>query len=61
MATKKSYLVPVDFSKPADIALDHAIKLARENKAGLILLHIIADQSMAMAAPEGYPGALRGL
>ena len=43
MATKKSYLVPVDFSKPADIALDHAIQLARENKAGLILLHIIAD------------------
>ena len=57
MATKKSYLVPVDFSKPADIALDHAIKLARENKAGLILLHIIADQSMVMAAPEGVtPG-----
>ncbi len=58
MATKNSYLVPVDFSKPADIALDHAIKLARENKAGLLLLHIIADQSMVMAAPEGVPPAV---
>ncbi len=58
MATKKTYLVAVDFSKPADFALDHAIKLARENKAALILLHIIADQSMVMAAPEGATPAL---
>jgi nucleotide-binding universal stress UspA family protein len=58
MATKKSYLVPVDFSKPADIALDHAIQLARENKAGLILLHIIADRATEMAAPEGVSPAL---
>ena len=58
MAGKKTYLVPVDFSKSSEIALDHAIQLARANKAGLILLHIMDQSSMVMAAPEGVTPAL---
>ena len=58
MASKKTYLVPVDFSKSAEIALDHAIRLARQNKAPLILLHVIDNQSVIMAAPEGVTPAL---
>jgi len=58
MATKKSYLVAVDFSKTAEIALDHAIKLARQSKAALLALHIIDNQSVIMAAPEGVTPAL---
>ena len=58
MASKKTYLVPVDFSKSAELALDHAIRLARQNKAPLILLHVIDNQSVIMAAPEGVTPAL---
>ena len=37
----KTYLVPVDFSKGSDRALDRAMKLAREDRAKLIVLHAI--------------------
>jgi nucleotide-binding universal stress UspA family protein len=46
--TSKTYLVPVDFSKGAEAALDAAVKLAKENRAKLILLHVI---STAFAFP----------
>lgn len=42
MAASGSYLVPVDFSKGSEIALRHAMKLARENKSRLILVHVIS-------------------
>ena len=38
----KTYLVPVDFSKGSELALDQAIKMARESKGKLLLLHIIS-------------------
>jgi nucleotide-binding universal stress UspA family protein len=38
----KSYLVPVDFSKGSDIALDYALKLAKEDGARVVLLHVIS-------------------
>jgi nucleotide-binding universal stress UspA family protein len=37
----KTYVVPIDFSPGSEIALHHAIKIARENQGKLILLHII--------------------
>ena len=42
MVASKIYLVPVDFSKGSEIALKHAITLARENKAKLFVLHVIS-------------------
>ena len=51
MAARKSYLVAVDFSKTAEFALDHALKLSRENKAALILLHIIDNRSVVFGVP----------
>ena len=38
----KTYLVPVDFSKGSEAALDQAIKLAKENRGKLLLLHVIS-------------------
>jgi nucleotide-binding universal stress UspA family protein len=46
----KIYLVPVDFSTGSEIALRHAIKIARENQGTLTLLHIINWK--AVSAPE---------
>jgi nucleotide-binding universal stress UspA family protein len=36
-----TYLVPLDFSKGCEVALDYALAMARENKARLILLHVV--------------------
>jgi nucleotide-binding universal stress UspA family protein len=41
MAPSKTYLVPVDFSQGSEIALKHAMKLAREKKGKLLLVHIV--------------------
>ena len=41
MPSPRKYLVPVDFSKGSEAALIHAIGLAREDKARLILMHVI--------------------
>lgn len=41
MPKSKSYLVPLDFSRGSEVALNHAFALARENRAKLILLHVI--------------------
>lgn len=41
MAASKTYLVPIDFSRSSAKALDHALKLAREQKAKLIALHVV--------------------
>lgn len=38
----KTYLVPVDFSKGSEAALDHAIKLAKKSRGKLLLLHVIS-------------------
>jgi nucleotide-binding universal stress UspA family protein len=53
MASSKIYLVPVDFSKSSDAALTFAIKLAKESKGKLFLLHVISDSSLAISATEG--------
>jgi nucleotide-binding universal stress UspA family protein len=48
MTKSQKYLVPIDFSKGSEVALDYAIAMARENKARLILLHVVP-------AEIGYP------
>lgn len=42
MAASKTYLVAVDFSKGAEAALDLAMKMARENKGKLLLVHVLS-------------------
>lgn len=41
MSKSRTYLVPVDFSKGSEGALEYAVAMARENKARLILLHVV--------------------
>jgi nucleotide-binding universal stress UspA family protein len=48
MAKAQRYLVPLDFSKGSEIALDYAVAMARKNKARLTLLHVVP-------AATGYP------
>lgn len=48
MLKLKNILVPVDFSKEAKLALDWAVRLARENtNATLTLLHVIMPVPLA--------------
>ncbi len=42
MTPSKTYLVPVDFSKGSEFALNQAIKMARENQGKLFLVHVIS-------------------
>ena len=41
MAAAQTYLVPIDFSRGSGKAFDRAVKLAREQKAQLIALHVV--------------------
>jgi nucleotide-binding universal stress UspA family protein len=43
----KTILFPTDFSQGARAAMDHALSLARDYKAKLILLYVIQDISIA--------------
>lgn len=58
MAASKTYLVPVDFSKTSERALDHAIKLARENNGKLLLLHVIPTSALMMTGHEAAMGQM---
>lgn len=42
----KIYLVPVDFSKSSEAALDRAVKMAREEHAELLVIHAISTAFM---------------
>lgn len=46
MAASETYLVPVDFSKTLEIALDYAIRLARALNAKLQLLHAVPPPTL---------------
>ena len=54
MKPSKTYLVPVDFSKGSEIALDQAIRLAKENRGKLFLLHVIPT-TFAFPLEGGFP------
>ncbi len=44
MAAAKTFLVPIDFSRGSDKAFDHAVKLAREQEARLVALHVVPGE-----------------
>lgn len=51
MSQKKSkVLVPTDFTKVADVAMDHAMKLAGTTGAEVYLLHVVPKQAEAEEA-----------
>jgi nucleotide-binding universal stress UspA family protein len=41
MARKELYLVPVDFSRGADRAIDYALKMTRARPAKVVALHVV--------------------
>lgn len=41
MVPSKSYLVPLDFSRGSEKALDYALALARERKGKVVALHVV--------------------
>jgi nucleotide-binding universal stress UspA family protein len=41
MTKPQKYLVPIDFSKGSEMALDYALAMAQQNKAQIALLHVI--------------------
>ena len=42
----KKILVPIDFSKPAQIAVDVAVDIALHANAQVILMHVVKDASI---------------
>lgn len=58
MASNRKYLVPVDFSKASDAAVDHAVKLAREHKGEVVLLHVIPTSALMMTGPDAASGTM---
>ena len=46
------FLVPLDFSKDSERALDHALKLARETQARVTVLHV-SPAEMIYPQPAG--------
>ena len=58
MAAAKSYLVPVDFSKSSDAAVDHAVKLVKESGGKLILLHVISTSALMMTGEDAVTGTM---
>ena len=51
----KRILVPVDGSRPAEAGLKAAFRMARDQKAGLVLLHVV-DENVLVLSGE-YAGA----
>lgn len=45
--TKSKILVPTDFTKVADIAMNHAMKVAEHTQAEVYLLHVVPKQAEA--------------
>jgi nucleotide-binding universal stress UspA family protein len=60
MAAAKTYLVPLDFSKCSEKALTHAVRLARENRGKLLLVHVITEPASMVPVQfrEDYFNAL---
>jgi nucleotide-binding universal stress UspA family protein len=50
----KTYLVPVDFSKGSEAALDSAIRIVKEHRGKLLLLHVIST-AYTFPLETGFP------
>jgi nucleotide-binding universal stress UspA family protein len=53
----KKILVPTDFSKPAQIAVDVAADIAKKSKAEIVLLHVVEEASGGSFNIEGQVSA----
>lgn len=53
----RTYVVPVDFSKSSNLALDYAIARARRRKAKLFLVHVISTNALVAASSDGAGSA----
>lgn len=62
MASTKIYLVPVDFSRSSEIALNYAIKLRRDDRGKLVLIHVVTDpaRNVPIYLREEYYKELQG-
>ena len=49
MPKSKSYLVPLDFSRGSEVALNHAFALARENHIPIIVFSIAQANAISSA------------
>ena len=49
----KRILVPIDGSRTADLGLDHAIKLAKDQHARLCLLHVVDESVLTQNVEAG--------
>ena len=43
--SKKTFIVPHDFTKVADIALEHAIATAKQLNAEVHLIHVVSKEN----------------
>jgi nucleotide-binding universal stress UspA family protein len=60
MPGAKTYLVPIDFSRGSDAALNHVLTLVREDKGRIVLLHVIPTETvfLSQGMPPDYYGVL---
>lgn len=52
MSYTKKILVPVDFTKVSDVAIDHAIVMAQTIKASIHVIHVIEGKKQVVEARE---------
>lgn len=50
----KKILIPFDFSETAELALEHAVFMAKLHKADIILLHVIESYSFTSAISQAF-------
>ena len=50
----KKILIPFDFSETADLALEHAVFMAKLHKAEIILVHVIESYSFTSAISSAF-------
>lgn len=50
----KKILIPYDFSETADLALEHAVFMAKLHKADIVLVHVIESFSFASAISSAF-------
>ena len=50
----KKLLIPFDFSETAELALEHAVFMAKLHKADLHLLHVIESYSFTSAISNAF-------
>ena len=54
MARGDVFLVPVDFSRGSEKALDYALKMAREQDAKVVSLHVVPAEAIYPQTGAGF-------